>query len=192
MHRTENQTPDNLIPWASYPGKALFIHGSTSTRSWRTRLLDLLNPYSVLVLDPWKNDWANYANALSTSIENFENYGSNAIDGGTVDGGTGAVIGYTPSTIPDVDNTPFFWENRNLTKSDFHFFEFDSNDEIASHVVMLMVNAIKQDPNKVIVRIPKADWRINIATFLKNLPRENYFGNETFAFDRLKAIMGLV
>lgn len=191
MHRTENQTPDNLIPWATYPGKAVFVHGSTATRDWRNRLFAVLDPYPVLVLDPWKNDWASYTNALSTSIESFENYGSNVLSSGSTNPSTGVVTGFVPTPMPDIQNTPFFWENRNVDLADFHFFEFETETEIASHVIVLMVNAIKKDPTKVVVRIPKTDWRINIATFLKDLPRENYFGTESFAFDRLKAIMEL-
>lgn len=191
MHRTENKTPDASIPWATYPGKSIFVHGSTVTRDWRTRLFSFLDPYSVLVLDAWRTDWSDYADALSSEIEAFEDFGSSVIASGVGGVGTGIVGGYTPITPPDINNSPFFWENRNVAECDFHFFEFDSNEQIASHVVMLMSAAIKKDPEKVVVRIPKADWRVNISTFLKYLPRENYFGEELPAFERLKKIMEL-
>lgn len=190
MLRIENKTPDQDIPYEDYPDKSIFIHGSTTTRAWRTRFLTEMNSASILVLDAWKNSWSSYTGALSDELEAFDDLSSQAIAGGS-EGPGGIVDGYTPMVIPDIENFSFFWENRAVKNTDFQFFNLDSPDEIASHIVVLLSAAIKKDPTKVIVRIPKTDWRSNFVVFLKFLPRENYFGLEENAFERIKVLMDI-
>ena len=174
MHRTENQTPDESIPWETYPGKSVFIHGSVVNRYWREKLLLILNDYDVLVLDPWRLSWMNYKQANADILYQIETYGG------------------PPDPEPDVKNLlPFFWEIRNLQEADFHYFEFDSEEDMAEHIIICLMLAIKKNPNNVIVRIPNEDFRVNISIFLRDLPKENYFVSQNKAFDKLKSIMGL-
>lgn len=189
--RKENKTPDVDIPYVSFPNKSLYIHGSTTTRTWRTNLIAALSNADILLLDPWKNAWSSYVNALQAEITAFEELSSQGISSGTGGMGTGIVDGYTPMTIPDIANTPYFWEQRNTEACAFHFFCFDSETEIARHVLIQMKAAIDLHPNKVVVHIPKADWRINYSIFLKALPKENYFGTFENAVARIKTLMAI-
>lgn len=188
--RKENKTPDGSIPYSSYINKSVYIHGSTHTRTWRTNLIASLANENVLLLDPWKNAWSSYTNALKSELEEFQNLNSQGISSGS-DDGNGVVVGYTPMVIPDITNTPYFWENRNVAACDFAFFAFDSNEEVANHIILQMIKAITAHSNKVVVYIPKEDWRINYSIFLKTLPTENYFGNFENAIARLKILMGI-
>lgn len=189
--RKENKTADGDIPYGSYPNRSLYIHGSTYTRTWRTNLITALSNSDVLLLDPWKNSWSSYKNALEDELETFQNLAASAITSGTGGEGTGVVGGYTPLSLPDITNTPYFWEKRNSETCDFHFFAFDSNEEVEKHVVLQLIAAVKDHPSKVVVYIPKADWRINYSIFLKTLPRENFFGNFDNAVARIKVLMGI-
>jgi len=189
--RKENQTPDESIPYDSFPNKSVYIHGSTYNRIWRTDLINSLSNSEVLLLDPWKTAWPSYVDALQNEVDSFENMVSNEITGGIGGEGTGIVGGYSPPTLPDIENSPYFWENRNLDACSFHFFAIDSNEEVANHVLIQLTAAIISDPTKVVVYIPKAEWRMNYFIFLKNLPRENYFGNFEHAVARLKTLMGI-
>lgn len=188
--RKENQTPDASIPYDDYNNAVLYIHGSTSNREWRTKLIQSLTDYHVLLLDPWKNSWSSYVEGLENEKKEYLDLIDQAIVSGS-DGGSGVVDGYTPITIPDIDNFPFFWENRALENSDYQLFVFDSNEEIANHVVIQLISAIKKDKNKVVVMIANEDWRIQYSVFLKDFTRENYFGNVDNAINRLKIIMGV-
>lgn len=188
--RIENQTPDGSIPYGSFPNKSIFIHGSTKTRNWRTRFLTEFGTYNILVLDPWKNAWSDYIDSFAQTIEDIANIEGMSQSPATP--GTGGLVpGYVAPTLPDIQNIPFSWETRNVLACNFQYFEFDDGTEIPSHSLILLGSAIKKDPTKVVVNIPPADWRINIALFLKRLPRENYFGQEVNAFRRVKEIMGL-
>lgn len=189
--RIENKTPDVSIPYVSYPNKSVYIHGSTYTRDWRTNLIANLSDKDVLLLDPWRNSWSNYKTAMESELEDFQNLNSQGISSGTGGVGTGIVDGYSPMVIPDIENTPYFWENRNSEACDFKFFCFDSDKEIVRHVALQMAAAVKATPNKVVVHIVKEDWRINYSVFLKNLPRENYFSNFSNAVARLNILMGI-
>lgn len=179
MNRIENQATG--IPYGSHP-TSLFVHGDTSSRDWRTNLFVELNPIDVLILDPWKTSWPSYVNALSNEIESLEEFSSEIV---TSDPGPS----YTPPTAPDIDNLPFFWEMRESKNCEWKYFNFSNNVEIASHIVLLLAENIKEDPEKVIVRIPKTDWRMSISVFLKDLPRENYFQNEQNAIEKLKSVL---
>lgn len=190
MLRIENKTADSSIPYVTYPGKSIFIHGSTATRTWRTTFLTEMAAQEILVLDAWRTDWPSYTEALSDQLEEFDDLSDQAIFSGTP-GGDGVVGGYTPMVVPDIVNFAFFWENRAVANTDFQFFNLDSPDEIASHIIVLLSAAIKKDPENVIVRIPKTDWRSNFSIFLKLLPRENYFGSEENAIERIKVLMEL-
>lgn len=189
--RKENKTADEDIPYLSYSNASLYIHGSTYTTDWRTNLISAISDSNVLLLDPWKNSWNSYVNALKNELEEFQNLASSVISSGEGGVGTGIVSGYTPLTIPNISNMPYFWEKRNSDACAFHFFCFDSNEEVANHVILQLSAAINAHPNKTVVHIPNADWRINYSIFLKNLPKENYFGKFENAVDRIKDIMGL-
>lgn len=190
--RKENKTADGEIPYVSFPNKSLFIHGSTSTRTWRTNLIEALDSGTdILLLDPWKNSWDSYVDSLQNEIENLEELVDIGISSGDGGEGTGIVDGYVAPTIPDIENTPYFWEKRNSEACSFHFFAFDSDIEIANHIVIQMKAAVDLHPNNVVVYIPKNTWRVNYSIFLKTLPRENYFGTFENAVARIKELMDI-